>query len=222
MFRYNIFHIILILQLAIIANSYTLLKRTQHTASYVDNKIYFIGGKTDEKTYTNDFFYLDVSKPFTLNFELPIVDLSSKTSIPNHAMATSIVCGLNKDTIFLFGGEFEDSTAHLDFVFNISNPLWATVNVKGSKPMRRRWSTGVCDKNARIYSFGGAINQYTTNSFNIFDTNQLIWSAGSNINIPPRMDTVAAILLPDGRIIHIGGVIWPGSTPYFVSMSKVC
>src|ERR1051325_9015274 len=119
--RYYIFCIFLY-KLATIVNSYTLLKRNLHTANYVDDKIYFLGGQTgtdgiDAKLYTNDFFYLDVSKPFTLDSDLPIVDLTGKTRIPNHAIATSTVCGPSKDTIFLFGGEFEDNTAPLVFAF---------------------------------------------------------------------------------------------------------
>ena len=83
MFRYYIFYICFF-QLVSIVNSYTLLKRGYHIASYVDNKIYFLGGSTEEKAYTNDFFYLDVSKPFTLDSDLPIVDLSSKSLTYNH------------------------------------------------------------------------------------------------------------------------------------------
>src|SRR5436190_13014285 len=156
MFRYYIFYVCFF-QLASIVNSYTLLKRGYHTASYVDNKIYFLGGTTDEKAYTNDFFYLDVSKPFTLGSDLPIVDLSNKSLIYNYSIATLTVCGPNKDTIFLLGGEFEDNTAPLVFAYNASDPVWVFVNDKGPKPMRRRYLGSVCDKNAKIYLFGGTI-----------------------------------------------------------------
>jgi hypothetical protein len=225
MFRYYIFCICIFQLLATVVNSYTLLNRVQHTASYVDNKIYFLGGSTNEKTYTNDFFYLDVSKPFTLDSDLPIVDLSDKTSIPNHATATSSVCGSNKDTIFLFGGTFEDDTAPLVFAFNISNPVWTIVNDKGSKPIRRSLSSGVCSENAKIYSFGGVNGGIVRNDFDIFDTNQFIWSAGNNLNTPPPMDTIAATLLPDGRIVYLGGATYPGgdnkAEQKFISMTEV-
>jgi hypothetical protein len=93
--------------------------------------------------------------------------------------------------------------------------------------MKRRLTTGVCDKNARIYSFGGVVDYSVTNNFDIFDTNQFIWSTGSNLNIPPPMDTIAATLLPDGRIVYIGGVTFPGSIvddttgQNIISMSEV-
>src|ERR1043165_581557 len=108
MFRCYIFFICL-LQLAIIVNS--LIGRTSHTACYVDNKIYFIGGETT-KGSTNDVFYLDVSKPFSLlGSDLPIVNITS--NISNRVSATSTGC---KDTIFLLGGN--DDNAPFIYTYN--------------------------------------------------------------------------------------------------------
>ena len=65
------------------------------------------------------------------------------------------------------------------------------------------------NKNSKIYLFGGSIDNHLNvaiyNNFDILDTNQLIWSMGSNLNIPPPMDEARASLLPDGRIVYIGG-----------------
>src|ERR1043166_7494588 len=123
MFRYY-YHMfsIFLFQLITIVNSYTLLKRYQHTASYANNKVYFIGGATDVLKYTNDFFYLDVSKPFTLDSDLPVVGLNNDL-IPKHVLAATTICSSNRDTIFLFGGEFEDAKAPLVFAYNTSNPV---------------------------------------------------------------------------------------------------
>ena len=59
MVRYYIFFIFLF-YLTTVVTSYTLLRRNDHTASYLDDKIYFLGGETDYTSFTSDFFYLDV------------------------------------------------------------------------------------------------------------------------------------------------------------------
>ncbi|RIA87860.1 hypothetical protein C1645_877771 [Glomus cerebriforme] len=225
MFQYPIF-LIFLSQLATIVNSYALLNRGDHTANYVNDKIYFLGGHTNERPFTNDFFYLDVSKPFNSFLDLPIVDLTNITYVPKHTRATSTICGLKKDTIFIFGGDienFKDDTP-LVFAFNTNNPEWSYANIGGVKPIRRRLSADICDKNAKMYIFGGTISNHWppfiySNDFDILDTmiNPFIWKRGSDLNIPPPMDIATATLLPDGRIIYLGGF-----TPYeFISMTKI-
>src|SRR5436309_3439331 len=121
MVRYYIFFIFLF-NLTTVVSSYTLLGRNDHTANYLDDKIYFLGGETDYASFTSDFFYLDVSKPFDtfLGSDLSIVDLTNLSQILKHARSTSTICGPNKDTIFLFGGDIEnkDIAEPLVFAFN--------------------------------------------------------------------------------------------------------
>lgn len=94
MFQYYIFFFVFLSQLIIIS-SYTLVGRNGHTAHYIDDKIYFLGGETETNAFTNDFFYLDVSKPFNLD-SLPIFDLTSNnTQIPKYANATIFLYGFN-------------------------------------------------------------------------------------------------------------------------------
>ena len=130
----------------------------------------------------------------------------------------SSVCGSNKVTIFLLGGEFEDNTAALVYAFNISNPVWTVVNYRGPKPIRRSFLAGVCN-DAKIYSFRGTTIDSFGDDLDIFDTNQLTWSLGNRLNIPPPMGASAAISLPDGRIIYIGGNT--AIPPKHISISEV-
>jgi hypothetical protein len=220
MFRNYIFYIFLF-QFTTVVNSYTLLNRSNHTANYVDNKIYFLGGETEEKNYTNDFFYLDVSKPFTLNSDLPVVDLSSKPLIYSNVFPITTVCGSKNDTIFLIGGEFEDNTAPLVFAFNASNQVWNNVDSGSKPPARRRLAASTCnDESGKIYMFGGAIFDannlpISRNDILIFDTNQFIWSIGSTLNAPPPITIATANILPDGIIVYLGGLASPGGVVGF-------
>ncbi|CAI2185698.1 17716_t:CDS:2 [Funneliformis geosporum] len=218
MFRYNIL-LIFLLQLITLVNSYKLIGRSLHTANYINDKIYFLGGETDTASYTNDFFYLDVSAPFTLN-SLPIVDLTRNVQIAKLQRASSTVCGPNKDTIFLFGGwiDIDESAASLVYTFNISVPQWTNTNIRGPQPNRRVASSVVCDdKDARMYIFGGTNNEGYKNDFDILDTDQITWSLGNRINIPPPMDLATANLLSDGKIVYLGGY----SNGQLISMSKI-
>ncbi|CAB4408070.1 unnamed protein product [Rhizophagus irregularis] len=125
MSRYFIFFFVFFSQL-IITSPYTLVGRFGHTASYMDNKIYFLGGMTEKYSEdTNDFFYLDVSKPFNLDSTLPIFDLSNDARyIHPHHNGVSTICGPNKDTIFIIGGTFRDSFSYRF----INNKEWVPVS----------------------------------------------------------------------------------------------
>ncbi|CAG8515801.1 3642_t:CDS:2 [Funneliformis mosseae] len=216
MFRYHLL-LIFFFQLITLVNSYNLIGRALHTSNYLKDKIYFLGGETDRASHTNDFFYLDVSAPFTLD-SLPIVDLTRNVQIAKHKRATSSVCGPNKDTIFLFGGDIDgdESAASLVYTFNISVPQWTNTKIGGPQPQRRVASSVVCDENARMYIFGGTNGDGYQNDFDILDTDQLTWSLGSRVNIPPPMDLATANLLSNGKIVYLGGY----SNGQLIDMSK--
>src|SRR3954452_20636051 len=70
--------------------------RYLHTATLVGTKIYFLGGVISiEPQFTNEFFYLDISKSFDkTKGALPFVNLSDKASeIPKHYAAATTVFG---------------------------------------------------------------------------------------------------------------------------------
>ncbi|PKY58699.1 hypothetical protein RhiirA4_480826 [Rhizophagus irregularis] len=198
MSRYSIFFFVFFSQL-IITSPYTLVERDRHTASYMDNKIYFLGGSTEQYPIgTNDFFYLDVSIPFNLDSTLPIYDLSNDARyIHPHSYGASTICGPNKDTIFLICGVSEDN-----FYYRfINNKEWVQDSSIFSSGVQ--WKSVVCNKNGSyIYTYGryDNANKYV---MTIEDTTRN--SVLSNLNI---MNYLApAILLPDGRIAYIGEIL---------------
>ncbi|PKY55268.1 hypothetical protein RhiirA4_448331 [Rhizophagus irregularis] len=176
---------------------YTLVGRFGHTASYMDNKIYFLGGITkDNIRGANDFFYLDVSIPFNLDSTLPIVDLSNDAhQVYPHFYGVSTVCGSNKDTIFLIFGVSKENFSSFSYRF-INNKEWVQNTFGGIV----KWSSAVCNNNGSyIYIYGSYdVNKYM---MTIIDTTR--WdSASSDLNIPNYLGP--PILLPNGRIAYIG------------------
>src|SRR4051812_39933660 len=77
---------------------------SRHTATYIDNKLYILGGlNTIPENPLKQFFYLDVSMPFDTQ-KLSWQDLTNINVVPEHYSATSAKGGANNDTLFLFGG----------------------------------------------------------------------------------------------------------------------
>jgi hypothetical protein len=111
----------------------------------------------------------------------------------------------------LFGGEIESGGIAPLVAFDTKNQLWNVVNDKGTTPDRRRFSSSVCDDNARMYIFGGSTSPEMgmplvfRNDFDILDTTKLVWSEGNKLNLPVPVDAHTATLLPNGRIVYIGG-----------------
>ncbi|CAB4383701.1 unnamed protein product [Rhizophagus irregularis] len=140
----------------------------------MDNKIYFLGGITENYFGTNDFFYLDVSIPFNLDSTLPIVDLN---------------------TIFLIFGISEES---FSYSFVINDQEWDPRTLEANV----RWSSVVCNKNGSyIYTYG-RVNYNHNYMMTIIDSTTRWDSVSSDLNIPNSL--VTAILLLDGRIAYIG------------------
>ncbi|PKK65593.1 hypothetical protein RhiirC2_853492 [Rhizophagus irregularis] len=197
MSRYFMFFYIFFSQL-IITSPYTLVGRS---ASYMDDKIYFLGGYTEKYfSGTNDFFYLDVSKPFNLDSTLPISDLSNDSRYVNaHGNGVSTICDPNKDTIFLICGVSEKQ-----FYYRfINNKEWDMIP---STNDGIQWTSAVCNKNGTyiyIYGSGSGVNngKYMMNIINTTKTHWYLESYDSNI-VPKYL--ASAILLPDGRIAYIG------------------
>src|ERR687883_258658 len=69
--------------------------RVAHTATFIDNKLYILGGLSDEildngsYNVTSSFFYLDFSAAFNTK-NLSWKNLSSINVVPSHSEATSV------------------------------------------------------------------------------------------------------------------------------------
>src|SRR3954464_14468166 len=89
----------LLLQLLVGVNcQMTPIRRFDHTATLIDNKLYILSGDSLTAKITADagreFFYLDVSVPFNTQ-HLLWQDLSSVNTVPAHRNAASVKGGIN-------------------------------------------------------------------------------------------------------------------------------
>ncbi|PKY26985.1 hypothetical protein RhiirB3_389970 [Rhizophagus irregularis] len=175
-----------------------------HTATFIDNKLYILGGLDLNSKMLNEFFYLDVSVPFNTQ-ELSWQDLSNINMVPEHFLATSVKGGTNNDTLFLYGA-FQSET--LVYTFNSRSLVWSTPTISGKVDMlpsvqtdpssrdvifeqelinvrrgKKYGLTGVIDYNKKFYLWGGATSNITLiNDMLVLDTINLNWDGGSLIN----------------------------------------
>ena len=144
------------------------------------------------------------------------MDLSSVSQIlPTHTWSAFSLCGINNDTLVMFGGDFGSAPViptRLVYIFEIKSQIWSnplTINQPENKHSR-----SVCDmKTGKMYMFSG-YSEPTLNNMDILNTWTLEWTVGNSVNAPDGRFDYTATLLPSGTIVYIGGV---GS----VDMSKV-
>ncbi|CAG8605503.1 14825_t:CDS:2, partial [Dentiscutata erythropus] len=194
-----------------------------HNAALVGSKIYYTGGVIpngtiwkDVKDFGNtpnqyatqskEFYYLDVSVPFKINEAITSwVNLSSKSIIPPHSWSAFSLCGPENSTLIMFGGDFGSTTpANLVFTYNTKTPQWINPITPGQPPNKHTRS--VCDfKTGKMYMFSGSLNTVNA-SMDIFDTKSLTWGVGNLIGAPSGRFDYTVTLLPNGKIVYIGGV----------------
>ncbi|CAG8615933.1 17055_t:CDS:2 [Cetraspora pellucida] len=179
--------------------------RLSHSSILNDRKLYFSGGMKfvngTYNAYTNEFFYLDVSKPFTItdNISIPWVDLTY-TGGPQKLDATACIGGKNNDMVFIFG----DYPNNQPFVsqFDTSKQQWIDIASVGSVPTNRYSISCAGFNNGSIAIFSG---YNITNDLWIFNTLRLTWSLSNATNAPLSRYSYQAITLPDDNILYIGG-----------------
>ncbi|RGB41049.1 hypothetical protein C1646_796702 [Rhizophagus diaphanus] len=195
-----------------------------HTATFVDNKLYILGDDTPDGKLVNEFFYLDASIPFNTK-ELSWQDLSSINIVPIHSSATSAKGGANNDTLFLYGGFSRDPTMELVYTFDPQHIVWNAQKITGINAKYKL--TGVMSYNGKFYLWGGITrsgitsNSIIVNEMLILDTINLNWGTGSSANAPTPRYHFGATLLPNNKIIYIGGTDNLTNTADALSLKEV-
>ncbi|RGB41044.1 hypothetical protein C1646_752565 [Rhizophagus diaphanus] len=181
-----------------------------HTATFIDNKLYILSGLTitSAKSYNTvkEFFYLDVSIPFNTR-ELSWQDLSNINMVPPHGLATSAKGGVNNNTLFVYGGgSFTNQAMELVYTFDPHHMIWNPPKITGINAIRKSSLTGVMGYNGKFYLWGGSTYEnIILNDMLILDTISLNWGKGSLVNAPTPRIFYGATLLPNNKIIYIGG-----------------
>ncbi|PKK63036.1 hypothetical protein RhiirC2_869932 [Rhizophagus irregularis] len=117
--------------------------------------------------------------------------------------------GAKNDTLFLYGGFTDVLTMALVYTFDPQHSVWNSQEITGINTIRKSSLTGVIDYNGKFYLWGGErdVNGvYVINDMLILDTINFSWGKGSSVNAPTKRYYYGATLLPNNKIIYIGGV----------------
>src|SRR6266542_2819511 len=128
------------------------LGRELHTATLINDKLYILSGRRDDK---KQFFYLDVSVSFNTQ-ELLWHDLTNINIVPSHYEAASVKGGANNNTLFLYGGTpTANSKVPMDLVytFNTETNLWSVPETIGVG-FNKHALTSIVNYNGKMYLFG--------------------------------------------------------------------
>src|ERR1041384_4137673 len=87
--------------------SFKLNLREAHTATFIDDKLYILGGvvPSNYSSPKETFLYLDFSPPFKTSADKLKWHFLDSSIVPPHRYAAAIKGGANNNTLFLYGGE---------------------------------------------------------------------------------------------------------------------
>ncbi|CAG8530091.1 6737_t:CDS:2 [Funneliformis caledonium] len=205
----------LLIQLLIDVNCQAKFKSTTprylHTATFINKKLYILGGRNDEMASIagKKFFYLDVTASFDTN-EVLWNDLTGNNNVPSHDSATSVTGGINNNSLILLGGIPQNDKESMDLVYKFETKTnsWTLPRISENKVDNIIISisslTGIIN-NGQIYLFGGKVNNEDFNDLLVLDIINLSWGKASIVNAPTPRFYYGATLLPDQCIIYLGG-----------------
>ncbi|CAG8610383.1 10621_t:CDS:2 [Gigaspora rosea] len=202
-------------------------------ATLVNNEIYFMGGskpipknspvwtQNHQYSLSDEVFSLNISSSFTVDLP-PFTDLSDRSRMPFGSEKGTTVLGGNGQRIYLIGGVQQNmvtsdynATNSILWIYTINTQQWNTSGsgTHGTLLPRRRSTGTIIDSKNIIYIFGGKVELDMGSSvFTIFDDlftfdiNLLEWKNLSLPNHPSKRSHATATLIPDRKIIYIGGV----------------
>ncbi|CAG8543795.1 43487_t:CDS:2 [Gigaspora margarita] len=201
----------------------------------VNDRIYYMGGSrliSSLKRYnlSDEVFYLDLSSLFNIA-NPPFTDDGTSRMLYGNEKGTAVLGGSSRSDIYLVGGTQVNLSSinwnvtnqtinwsvadQFIYIYKTVPNTWTKLQqgVKGTQPSRRRSTSTVIKPNGTIYIFGGRVEQdmgsptlRLYNDLYEFDTILLSWNQITAPNAPSPRSHSTATLLPNGKIIYIGGV----------------
>ncbi|KAG9287103.1 hypothetical protein G9A89_000997 [Geosiphon pyriformis] len=183
------------------------MPRFGHSATLIDNHIYFIGGRRDLQNHITDFLMLDVLNPFEVN--KPPWQAIDPTQAPRLVGHTALEGGPNNSQIIVYGG-MTTKTATSPSVVESSVHVYDTNTTQWSNPVIAQEPTTrvfhAAAKNSTgfmlIYG-GGAMNGQITTNNNVFSDFWALDTVALKTWVPP---TVSVSLLGN-RIRHTASIV---------------
>ncbi|EGG14036.1 hypothetical protein DFA_11799 [Cavenderia fasciculata] len=181
-------------------------KRFKHTATFVNNKIIFIGGQESDTKRFNEIIYYDTE---THNFTKPIIkgDL-----VPNFSRHSASLVGNN---IYVFGG-FDGKGTNYDLaVFNTVTKLWTNIPksfLGGQCPVSRTNHASV-SVGHKVYIFGGNNNDengryQVLDDLHVLDTVTMTWEQPEVTGKKPCSRSGHCMTAIGTKLFLFGGGIW--------------
>ncbi|CAG8682901.1 2865_t:CDS:2, partial [Cetraspora pellucida] len=182
-------------------NTFTPPPRAEQAAILIDNKVYFNGGWNG--IFASDFFYLDISKPFTTD-NIVWIDLSSIEGRINRTASTACI-GANKNQIIYFSGGAVAVGENFTSIFDITTQKWSTPKTsRNFNAIERKFVQCITSGNS-IYIYGGFDDLFSIVKLDTSDSN-FVWSIYyAGMIAPLGLMGYSATLINNASILYIGG-----------------
>ncbi|KAF0526947.1 galactose oxidase [Gigaspora margarita] len=194
--------------------------REAQTASLVNNKLYFFGGRDINNNPTNEVWYLDLSSPFNVSMlpwhkdqGLPLA-INYASSCVSPIDNSVFIIDVSRPFITNTSDAFYPSEIY-EFDPNASYWKVPTITDYNSSFNTRYSVEAVIDNDGKFFIFGGSNSNGSNttliryNEMHMLDTTTgtMKWTTlNISQNVPLPRIIYAAVLLPTDEIIYIGGV----------------
>ncbi len=179
-------------------------------SALIGHRLYFFCGVTSKGTLIRDLFFLDLSSSFNIaNPPYALASTYDSSEFPGCLYSTGVVGGSNNATIVVFGGEIGETRFNtlytIDTTVNPPKLSGKNSNLFDGRPRTRSTIYSVVS-NGIMYYFGDDESGNDTTTYTL-DTRLWSWSSNIYPNAPASRREFTATILPDGRILYIGGTL---------------
>ncbi|CAG8638173.1 8495_t:CDS:2 [Funneliformis caledonium] len=195
-------------------------RRIHHSATYINNKLYILGGQdideTDVDGVDNKTLILYGGRSFQTNVNMNLVYMfdteseSWKTTAENYTHKRSLSGLINSNgKMYLFGGRFDYGRIVNDIlIFDTVNTSWRNVTDSSAPAPRINYGAVLLPNQTIIYLGGMNANNgsYSLREVYLYDTNNDHWDVKlSTGSIPSNRHGFSAVLGLNGQQIIIFG-----------------